>query len=636
MIALLRHPPLSSARLAVGLALLSALAVDACAQNVRTIRNNGPTDNRYDLVILGDGYQAFEESRFDADALAVTNHLFSVAPYSTFAQSFNVHTVFRASTQSGANHPDTGVYNNPVYGASYNTGGTPRCLYITNTGLALADAALAPSSEGRVMVLVNDSRYGGCGGTFAVSYNGSQMTEVQAHEFGHSFGGLADEYGGSSATYTGPEPGERNVTKDATGQKWSAWLGSNGIGVFQGARYYNQGLYRPWNDCLMRSLNRPLCSVCREQISLTANSAVSAIDQPLPASQNITLDVSAPPQAFSFSNLSPAGNNPQITWTLDGQTVATATTNYTLDPATAPLGSHVLRAEVLDQTALVRNDPTNLMRHQHSWNVQVVDASAPDLYAEFLGTSSFSVGAGGTVDLTTTVRNPSPNPAGAFRVDHFLSTDSTIDSSDIYLGGYTVSGLAAGQADVRTRSAVRLPSYLVNPVYVVGVLVDRENLVREQDESNNVRTSAFLVAAPPCPPVLEYRDALLYPRDAAVVPLATGGSALPTVVARCAAPGTSYLLVWGCSGTNPGTPIGSGLVVPLNQDYCTAFSLADLNGSVFVQSFGVLDANGHGNAEFRWPPGLGPLPMTGHFAAVLIDSTPAFSAVTPPIAITIQ
>ena len=104
--------------------------------------------------------------------------------------------MFRASKDSGADHPDKSppIYKDTVYNASYNIGGTPRCLYIRNTSLALRDAAKAPAVEGRVMVVVNDSRYGGCAGTFAVTYNGSSMTTVQVHEFGHSFARLADEY----------------------------------------------------------------------------------------------------------------------------------------------------------------------------------------------------------------------------------------------------------------------------------------------------------------------------------------------------------------------------------------------------------------------------------------------------------
>src|SRR5690606_19714629 len=175
-------------------AVLSGTAIPA--QNVKTILTNGPTTNRYDIVILGDGYQAHEEGRFDSDAQAVITALFATAPYKTFQQFFNAHTVFRASKESGADHPDRSppIVKDTAYDATYAFGGTGRCVYIKNTSQALRDAALAPSAEGRVMVIVNDSRYGGCAGTFAVTYDGSSMRDVQVHEFGQSFAALADEY----------------------------------------------------------------------------------------------------------------------------------------------------------------------------------------------------------------------------------------------------------------------------------------------------------------------------------------------------------------------------------------------------------------------------------------------------------
>ena len=208
---------------------------------VKTIQNTGPVDNRYDIVILGDGYRAAEQGRFDQDCAGWIKNLFGREPFKSYRNFFNVHTVFRASAQSGANHPDKNppIVVNNAYGASYDTGGTPRCLYIRKYSLAKADAALAPDVEGRIVVFVNDSRYGGCAGTFAVSYNGSSADKVQSHEFGHSFGKLADEYDyGKSGTYSGPEPSAANITADRTGRtKWPLWLGHNGIGVYEGAGY---------------------------------------------------------------------------------------------------------------------------------------------------------------------------------------------------------------------------------------------------------------------------------------------------------------------------------------------------------------------------------------------------------------
>ena len=164
-------------RLAIATAASALTAATALAQapTVTTVLNNGSTQSRYDMVILGDGYQAFEQNKFDTDVQTFLTALFQRQPYQTFASYYNVHTVFRASVDSGADRPDETppVYKNTVYNSTYHYGGVDRCLYVQNTTQALADAALAPASEGRVLVMVNDTRYGGCASTFAVSYTGS-------------------------------------------------------------------------------------------------------------------------------------------------------------------------------------------------------------------------------------------------------------------------------------------------------------------------------------------------------------------------------------------------------------------------------------------------------------------------------
>ena len=46
----------------------------------------------------------------------------------------------------------------------------------------------------KVLVIVNSPDYGGSGGAIGVSYNGEWGPRIFVHEFGHSFGGLEDEY----------------------------------------------------------------------------------------------------------------------------------------------------------------------------------------------------------------------------------------------------------------------------------------------------------------------------------------------------------------------------------------------------------------------------------------------------------
>ena len=90
------------------------------AQTVKTLVSNGPPARKYDMVILGDGYRAVEEGTFDADCQRFVQALFAKEPYRTYAAYVNVHTVFRASNESGADHPDASppIFKDTAYDGS--------------------------------------------------------------------------------------------------------------------------------------------------------------------------------------------------------------------------------------------------------------------------------------------------------------------------------------------------------------------------------------------------------------------------------------------------------------------------------------------------------------------------------------
>jgi hypothetical protein len=616
------------------IAVLVAAAATAQSPTVSTIVNHGPTANRFDLVVLGDGYTSAEEPQFNIDAVAFANSMSTHEPYATFWNYINVHTVFRASAQSGANQPDVvpPIVVNNAYGATFNTGGTPRCLYITDTTRASIDAALAPANEGRVMVLVNDARYGGCTGQFAVAYNGPLMSEVAVHESCHLLGLTADEYDYPNSTYTGSEPAAPNITTSPVGQKWSAWWGSNGVSAFQGAGTYLYGLFRPCLDCLMRDLGQPFCPVCAEQLVLTVNGVVNNVDQPSPATPTLTLGT-AVLQTFSFTSLAPTQDNAVVTWSVDGTVQAGQTgTSFVFDTSTVAAGSHTVAVAQQDPSPFVRTDPANAMNGSFAWTVSVMDPNLPDLHAIAVASTPVFAQAGQSVDLVTTVRNDGLAAVGTFRIEHFLSTDNVLTMSDAYLGYIDVPALAPGQ-QLNVTHWVQLPYLMTQSVHYLFAVIDRADNVPEVDETNNIASGAIVATAPPCTPALEFRDDLLYPRDSGTLSLAAGGTLLPTVIARCAAPGTAYVIVWGCSGTSPGTNVAPGITVPLNQDPCTQLGLAALNSPVFAAFFGTLDASGVGYATLNWPPALPVGPFTSNFAALLIDSSPQFVATTNAIAV---
>lgn len=596
---------------------------------IKTHQNNGPTSNRYDIVILGDGYRASEQARFYSDIKRWMNDLFAREPFKTYRKFFNVHSVFRASVESGADEPDKNppIYKNTVYNASYNIGGTPRCLYIRNTSLASKDAALAPDVEGRVVVFVNSGRYGGCASTFAVSYNGSLAPKVQSHEFGHSFGLLADEYDyGRSGTYGGPEPSRPNITKDKTGKaKWPLWLGFNGIGAYEGAGYYKKGLYRPKLNCLMRSLGAPLCEICVEQELKQGYKTVNPIENARPPVSSLTLTKPAS-QAFTFSNLVPGAV--QIRWTVDGILKKTASTSFLFGSSSYSTGVHTVKVEVTDKTARVRKDPTKLLVRTRTWLVTVKDGAGlkPDLYATVLSSNSLFY-SGSNLLIRTSVRNGGAANAGGFSVGHFLSTNTIISTLDTYLGSFTVRGLAKGATINYSRYAF-VPNQLDRKTYYLASWIDREGRVSESNERNNVRLKTVSVLGPRgCVRKLEFRNALQLNYFSDKLSLSSGGMRRMIISAPCNK-GHWALVLWGCRGTSPGIPLPGGFRLPLNYDsVCTSFGLAVLNRYPFYGFFTKVGATGHTYQSIYVPKApAGVRPARSHFAALFFG--PNFGAIT--------
>lgn len=629
---------MSFAKLLILPVTLALLIVSVPAQTVTTVISNGTTDTRYDIVILGDGYQANEQGQFNQDVNTFLTSLFQKAPYNLFAEYYNVHTVFRASQDSGADRPDESppVFVNTAYEATYDYGGTARCLYIQNTSQALADAALAPATEGRVMVMVNDNRYGGCAATFAVSYNGTSMSEVQAHELGHSLGLLADEYEYAGSTYTGGEPSSANITTSPTGQKWSIWQGTQGIGSFEGAGYNQFGLYRPRSNCLMRSLGQVLCRVCQENIVKITNSIANVMTSTSPATSSVSV-IRPNLQTFSFTHFVPASNNPVFEWELDGVVQAGATaTNFTIDSTQLALGSHVVRARIIDQSDRVRSDPSLVMQEEHTWQVQVIDPSLAQLRMPTFTVSMVLVNPGTTVNLSPTIVNDGPAASAPCSVEFFLSpTSSSYSTQDTYLGKIDIGGLNSGQQTNGLQLDAQLPWSMPINLMFVHAVIDRQNVVIESNEADNVLVRALFAQVGPCETGLEFQDPLMTP-FAGSMSLSAGGTVHPTVVAPCADPATTiYLIAWTGSGTSPGTPLGSGLTLPLNSDGLTQTGLNGLNGPIFGGFLGILDAQGVGQAQFTLPPSTAIPTGTTHFATVLLGTTQLFTAVSNPIELTI-
>jgi len=339
--------------------------------------DNGPTQNRVDAVFIGDGYTTSQLGNVYLTHIgAMLNYMFggSQNPFPRYQKFFNVHRIDQASNQSGADVPPEGVFRDTALDATYFFDGvTDRLLYVNQakTDQAISanlNRAFIPDMR---LVTVNSERYGGGGGRYAVYSGGnSSATEVALHELGHSFAGLADEYSyGGGQQYNGGEPSEPNVTTSPTGAKWAHWLGYNErgvgpIGAYEGAKYYEQDIYRPSDDSKMRSLNRPFDAVSREEIILDIYDIVDPLDGWL--GNQGTLDN---PASLWVDTVDP--NVITVSWLVNGVKVEGAHgENFNPRAFGIQSGDFTIKAEAKDPTPWVRIELDKLQQSV-AWTVHL-------------------------------------------------------------------------------------------------------------------------------------------------------------------------------------------------------------------------------------------------------------------------
>jgi hypothetical protein len=162
-------------------------------------------------------------------------------------------------------------------------------------------ASQCPADQ--IVIILNDAEFCGTASFYARACNGWNLEQVATHEFGHTFGGLGDEYSYSSAypEYKAIAAAYPNCDSEGCGK----WQTITGTGCFAGCGV--DDLYRATrNNCIMKRYVNMFCPVCNEHIEdLFANyqQGEAAVMAAPPLEKTYMIDLSYESGNLSFKDI---------------------------------------------------------------------------------------------------------------------------------------------------------------------------------------------------------------------------------------------------------------------------------------------------------------------------------------------
>ena len=250
------------------------------------LHNDSP-EKCIDVAILAEGYTLQEMQTFYEDADIACKSIFDHEPFKSMKKRFNVVAVASPSTDSGVSVPRLNEWKHTAFGSHFSTFYSDR--YLTTSRVKAIHDALAGIPYEHIIIFPNTKQYrrGGIYNSYTLTTAHHPMFRpVVVHEFGHSFGGLADEYfyDYDVMTDTYPldiEPWEQNISTQVDfAAKWKDMLSENTpvptpaevsenypTGVYEGGGYSAKGIFRPAENCRMRTNEYPaFCPVCQRAL----------------------------------------------------------------------------------------------------------------------------------------------------------------------------------------------------------------------------------------------------------------------------------------------------------------------------------------------------------------------------------
>ncbi|MBQ6378807.1 MAG: peptidase M64 [Prevotella sp.] len=237
-----------------------------------TLQQAADTSRCIHVAYVAEGYRQEEMGTFLEDCRIAMESLFAHEPFKEKQDRFNMIAVMSPSEESGTSWPAKGIWKNTVLGSHFDTFYSDR--YLTTLHLKRLHNVLAGTPYEHIIILVNTDHYGGGGiyNSYNLTYtHGPSFRPVVVHEFGHSFGGLGDEYayGNDDPMYfPDTEPWEPNLTTKCNfSSKWENLVKEGKAGLIEGGGYLEKGVWRGFDNCRMRTNEEPeFCLVCKEAL----------------------------------------------------------------------------------------------------------------------------------------------------------------------------------------------------------------------------------------------------------------------------------------------------------------------------------------------------------------------------------
>lgn len=282
------------------------------------LEKSGPSENRVDVVLMGDAYTLDQQDRFDKIAASVPKLFRNDKLLGEYYDYFNFIRVNLSSKDGDVDG----------YGREYDTaldaaimGRNAPWVEVSSKHVREALDEL-PEHDGRVLVFVPADGFQGNGDENIGIVSGRSETCL-FHEFGHAFAGLGDEY----ATYTYPRGKvvpKPNVsdTDDPSKVPWRHWLEADApeVGIHRGGDGRLEGAWRPVAGNCAMECGAQFCRVCREAVVLSIHALVDPIESCEPAAH--ALSSVAPPMVadddggyrFEVQVLQPKTHGLDVQW----------------------------------------------------------------------------------------------------------------------------------------------------------------------------------------------------------------------------------------------------------------------------------------------------------------------------------